>query len=102
MSKIPTKAREAVRTRDNQQCQRCGVRGVEIHHRQRRRAGGHGLANMVLLCSVCHHQWAHANPAAAREAGFIVSAYTEDPSTVPMRTFSGTRMLHDDGSITYL
>lgn len=101
MSKIPTQAREDIYVRDNRQCRRCGMRGSEIHHRQRRRDGGHGLGNMILLCSSCH-KWAHANPVDARVAGFIVSAWVQDPATVTVSTFSGPMRFDDTGGVAYL
>lgn len=54
-------------------CERCLGRGCDVHHRQRRRAGGHGIENLVYLCRTCH-SWVHAHPAEARGEGFIVSA----------------------------
>lgn len=54
------------------------------HHRQGRRLGDHGAANLVLLCgsgTTGCHGWAHANPRAARELGLIVSAYADAVAT---------------------
>lgn len=98
---IPTKARQEVGVRDNSQCRRCGMRGHEIHHRKRRREGGHGLENLVLLCRPCH-AWAHANPTLAMERGYIVSVFSEDVASVPLQTFAGPMLFHPDGAVTYL
>lgn len=70
--------------------------GPDIHHRKRRRDGGHGRANCIVLCRTCHH-WTHAHPAEARSLGLIVSAHHTDPSTVPLQTFGGWVTLTDDG-----
>jgi len=51
----------------------------EVHHIAGR--GGtdpHRLSNLIGLCSECH-AWAHANPAAATEAGLMRTRLT--PST---------------------
>lgn len=99
MSKIPRKAREAVRKRDLR-CVVCMSQGYDIHHRQRRREGGHGLDNMILLCRSCHER-AHKHPEWARERGFIVSVYS-DPGETPLKTYSGWVALRADGSLEFL
>lgn len=70
-TKIPQRSRDAVSKRSLDRCERCGGSGYEVHHRMRRREGGHDPRNLVLLCRTCH-SWAHGNPDAAKEAGFIV------------------------------
>ena len=99
-NEIPTAGRLAVDQRERRQCLRCGAAGREIHHRQRRRDGGHGLENMVLLCRACH-RWAHANPTQAREKGFIVSAFAEEIAEVPVVAFYGTIWLDATGGVTW-
>lgn len=99
MSAIPTKARQVVRERQQGQCLRCGVAYTEVHHRQRRRDGGHGYENLVGLCSA-DHRWAHANPKEAKEYGFIVAPGVTDVCDVPIRSFAGWVRLGEDGSIT--
>lgn len=99
MSQIPTKARQVVRERSNDQCSRCGVPGSEIHHRQRRREGGHGYENLVLLCGT-DHRWVHAHPSAARDAGYIIPISVSDISAVPIKTFAGWVVFGEDGGIT--
>lgn len=104
MSKaIPTRQRRIVAERDNMQCQRCGVRGSDWHHRRRRAVKTHYQhcsCNGVWLCRTCH-DWAHRNPEEARERGFIVSAYEDEPYSVPISTFRGRLLLHCDGSIAF-
>lgn len=96
---IPTDARQAVYERERYACIRCGMTGAEIHHRKRRREGGHGLENMILLCSGCHRQ-AHANPAWARQQGLIVSVHANNVSEEPIRTYGGWFTLNADGTTT--
>ena len=84
--------------RDGGRCLRCGSPGSEVHHRQRRAVGGHGLQNLVLLCADCHHAQIHGHPERARAEGFIVSAYSDAVDSVPLHTFRGVRYLHSDGS----
>lgn len=97
---IPTAVRLAIDKRDRRQCLRCGGAGREIHHRQRRREGGHGLENTLLLCSACH-RWAHAHPSAAREQGFIVSAFAEEIEQVPVVAYYGTIWLDAEGGVRW-
>ena len=70
----------------NGYCRACGkalgAAGV-VHHRKLRSQGGtDDLGNLAVLHTDCHLA-VHANPAAARDAGLIVSAYA-DPLDVPM------------------
>lgn len=100
MSAIPTKAREVVRERQLGQCARCGSRYAEIHHRQRRREGGHGYANLVGLCGT-DHKWAHANPVPAKEQGYIVDPHIDDIASVRIKTFMGWMRFTDAGDVTF-
>lgn len=99
-NEIPGSTRLKVYARDGRQCLRCGVPGTEIQHRMRRREGGHALWNLVLMCHNCHQRWAHANPAAAREQGWIISVHQHEPWNVPVKTFFGWVILTEDGQIT--
>lgn len=101
MSAIPTQARKKVRERQGDQCWRCGNIYTELHHRQRRRDGGHGLDVLVGLCST-DHRWAHANPSRAKEDGYIVAPHEEDVSTIPIKTFMGWAHLHKDGTASFV
>lgn len=98
---IPTKARQEIAVRDNSQCRRCGMRGYEIHHRKRRREGGHGLENLVLLCRPCHAA-SHSDPPRARSTGFIVPTWVSEAWTVPLKMFAGWGLLLPDGHVLHL
>lgn len=58
-------------------CQRCSAPMTDVHHIAGR--GGpdpHALTNLAGLCRACH-EWVHANPAAARAAGFMRSRHVD-------------------------
>lgn len=95
MTAIPEWARITVKVRSHYRCERCGAPASEghWHHRRSRRvvdAHQHCPCNGVWLCGTCH-QWAHAHPADARAAGWIVSAWVDEPTTVPVHTPWGVR-----------
>lgn len=97
---IPTAARKAVKARDEGRCCRCGSVATDIHHRMRRREGGHGLWNLVSLCRA-DHSWAHANPGLARDDGYIISVHEKNPETIPLRLWTGDLIVHHaDGTFT--
>ena len=73
---------------------------TEIHHRQRRREGGHGYANLVGLCGT-DHRWAHANPVRARELGYIISVHEKNPESVPIKSFMGWVRFTKEGEIEW-
>ena len=88
MSAIPTKVRKAVRFRDFDRCVSCSSGSAsDIHHRMRRREGGHALSVIILLCRTCHEK-AHANPTWARERGIIVPTWRV-PQAVPLKIVEG-------------
>lgn len=66
-----------VDTRSGLQCERCGKRvlvGGHHHHRKLRSRGGEDCpSNLVFVCAGCH-QWIHANPHLATEAGWMVGS----------------------------
>lgn len=104
-NEIPTKSRQLLRQRDEGQCVRCGSgQGSQWHHRRRRGIKGghfqHCACNGVTLCPTCH-TWVHANPALARERGFIVSAHIDEPNAVPVDAFYGKVLLDCDGTTRY-
>lgn len=101
MSQIPTRNREIVIERQNNQCARCGNRGAEMHHRQRRREAGHAISILVWLCSA-DHRWAHAHPVEAKADGYIIPPWETDPTTVPIKTFAGLATFDNEGGITYV
>jgi hypothetical protein len=72
---------------------------VERAHRQRRTVGGDRLANILMLCPMCH-AWSHAHPTEAMERGLIVSAFAVDPADVPVTMPDGVFFLDDMGART--
>ena len=68
--------RQQVWERGNGMCERCcWTPMTDVHHIAGR--GGddpHRITNLVGLCRSCH-EWVHANPAAARDAGFSASRH---------------------------
>lgn len=97
---IPARQRELVRERDGG-CVVCGMAPYDVHHRKRRRDGGHATSNLVALCRL-HHSWMHANPDVARAWGLIVSAWG-DPSKTPIwHALRGVWLLLVDNAAEYL
>ena len=97
---IPAAARTALQARDGGQCLRCGAKAREVHHRQRRREGGHELHNLISLCPK-DHRWAHSHPAEARPLGFIVSVYEDHVADVPIRAYYGWVRLTTEGGVQW-
>ena len=97
--------RDTVLTRDRWRCTRCGkpLDAGSIHHRRLRGHKWPGLnqpSNLLTLCgsgTTGCHGWVHAHPAQARELGFIVSAYNDNPASVPVCTWRGWITLDDTG-----
>jgi hypothetical protein len=77
------------------------MKGAQMHHRQRRREGGHAVSILVWLCRTCH-EWAHANPVEATAKGFIISVFVSDTTKVPIKTFAGWALFDDEGGIEYV
>lgn len=103
-AQVPVAIAHAVDERDEQKCVRCGVwieGNGSRHHRQRRAVGGHIRPNLILLCgsgTTGCHGWAHANPALARLAGYIVASWVADVAGVPVLVaaagdLAGSRMV---------
>jgi hypothetical protein len=80
--------RQVIVERDWYACLRCGKKGVQIHHRRPRMAGGttdpmiNNPANLVLLCLECH-DWIEMNRNAARESGYLLRKVSDAPF-IPM------------------
>lgn len=94
MSDIPNKARDLVRARAHHRCERCMAPAPNgaWHHRRPRSVVDehqHCPCNGVWLCHTCHRM-VHAHPEAARDTGWIVSRWVEDPGTVPVTRRFGT------------
>lgn len=106
MADGPTRATcDSVDERDGWSCVRCGVSLYSTsgsrHHRKRRRSGGHGAANLVLLCgsgTTGCHGWAHAHPDEARLVGLIVPTWL-DPLDVPVLLLRTWALLDDEGHV---
>lgn len=68
--------RTAVKDRDKNTCQRCGVTNDVMHAHHKATRGAHpelkyDVNNGVTLCGSCH-QWVHRNPKEASGLGFMV------------------------------
>jgi len=66
----------AVRERDNYECQRCHLEGNHAHHIVPRGRAPHlrlTLSNGLTLCGPCHY-WVHSHVAQATAAGFLSKA----------------------------
>ena len=99
MTGIPSTTREALRRRDRGSCIICGAASTDAMHRIRRREGGHELSNLALGCRTCH-ELCHANPAWAREKGYILPAVARaDPRREPLWSWRGWVLLDDDGGL---
>jgi hypothetical protein len=68
-----------------------------IHHRQRRREGGHGIWNLLGVDNVCHSR-IHAHPKWAHANGWIVSVFDEEAPSVPVKVRGRMVLLTDDGA----
>lgn len=100
--KVPAPVGQTVLERCGGLCEACGgvLDGrVHLHHRQRRRDGGHTADNLVALHPECHvvaPQAVHQRPTWARERGLIVPSWA-NPSTTPLVLSCGrTVLLHLD------
>lgn len=89
-------------------CEACGRDlergGVHVHHRKRRRDGGHTLDNLVVLHPTCHvvaPEAVHQRPAWARELGLIVRA-SADPASTPLTLPDGRTVLLSPDTPAYL
>lgn len=71
--------RTQVWERNEGRCERCAAPMTDIHHiAGRGGADPHALTNLAGFCRACH-EWVHANPAAARTAGFMRSRHVDRP-----------------------
>lgn len=98
-------AKEMVRSRDQDRCVWCGLRGQEVHHRMNRGAGGSpmdpsssALSRLVLLCSECHRLVGQF-PQAAEDQGLLVRHGVTACAEVPLLYRGNLSMLTDDGQI---
>ena len=58
------------------------------------------LENCILLCRTCH-DWVHANPAMARDKGFIVG-FADDAAELAIHSWRGWLVLNQDGTIAFV
>lgn len=92
--------RSLIQNRQGGMCLRCTGAMSDVHHRRRRGVkDGHTdcPCNLVGLCRTCH-SWVHANPVAARAAGWIVSTSEPAPSLAPLLTRYSPILLLCDGT----
>lgn len=101
MSAIPTRAREKVRERQQGACARCGNTYTALHHRQRRREGGHEVHNLVGLCQT-DHDFVHSQVTKAQMQGYIIPPWVDEPWTVPVKAYYGWVLLLPNESILHL
>lgn len=105
-----TALNEKLWARSGGACERCGKFLVspdraERHHRRLRSGGGRDeLANLLMLCALCHTTASptsvHANVTQAKRDGHIVTKY-RDPSPVPvLHALHGWIVLDNHGGFT--
>lgn len=103
MTRTYAASRVTVLARAGSRCELCGFRldlaSLHAHHRQARSGGRNDCpCNLLGLCLACH-AGVHARPAAAREAGLIVSRYHRGrPGEVAVGLFGGSVRLACDGT----
>lgn len=104
---VPAEVRAVVLDRCGGLCEACGrplTLGVHLHHRLRRRDGGHTADNLVALHPECHviaPQAVHQRPTWARQQGLIVPSWA-DPATTPLLLPSGQGVLLHPVQALYL
>ena len=100
---VPQATRDELRIRSRGGCEagladNCTRVATDVHHRKRRRDGGHAITNLLDLCRPCH-AYAHSAPNVARLAGVIVSVY-EDPADVRVAVWSRLAGAHVPALLT--
>lgn len=101
----PPAARDTVRQRAHQRCERCLIPAPHghLHHRRSRSVidpHTHCPCNMVWLCGPCHVD-VHGHPFDARRGGWIVSRHVIEPGNIVVRTPLGERVLYCNGGIAF-
>ncbi|QUW18866.1 HNH endonuclease [Agrococcus sp. Marseille-Q4369] len=88
--------------RSSRQCERCGktvLSGGHHHHRKLRSRGGLDCpSNLVFVCAGCHN-WIHANPALATEAGWMVGTRSDPEGAAIDSARYGRVFLGTDGQL---
>lgn len=103
--RFPEAVAEAVTARAGGNCESwiegvCIGKTEHMHHRQLKSGGGKDTpANVIHICQPCHTH-IHAEPNFAKEHGWIVSRYVDDPASVPVSRWGHMTLLDDDGTVT--
>lgn len=101
---IPLTSRAKVRERETERCARCYGRGAQWHHRRSRRVvrpHRHCPCNGIWLCPTCH-RYLHSNPVSARNLGFILEQWEDNPYELPILTWWGWRYHLCDGTYEWV
>lgn len=91
---IPQSQRDALSLRSRGQCEHCGGRATDVHHRRSRAVRDdhtHCLCVLIHLCRTCHNR-AHASAVVYRDLGLIVPRHVSDPWNTPFLHWSGAKM----------
>lgn len=93
--------RRSIAERANNMCEKCGqARGTEAHHRKNRSQGGKwDVANMLLLCHLCH-AWITTHPEEARAKGWAVRRH-EDPEQVAVLIIGQWMLLKNNHTVEW-
>lgn len=85
VSRVPERVRDAVIQRAKGRCECCGIGlATDLHHRMRRRDGGHSPENSLLVDRTCHDR-IHAHPGWSRDNGWIVGSLSGFEETIAER-----------------
>jgi hypothetical protein len=108
---VPPAVKEALKGRAGGSCEMqlpgCLGRGTDPSHRIGTKAGGrkgeakerhNRLSNVVWACRACH-DWCHARPAEAKDAGLMLEEW-QNPEDVPVTRRCQLVYLYDDGTWT--
>jgi 5-methylcytosine-specific restriction endonuclease McrA len=100
MSKVPEKNRAKVIQRAKGRCEACGIGiATDIHHRQRRREGGHEVTNLIWVDRTCHDR-IHAHPEWAQQHGWIVPTWG-DYAAAPLKVGGRWSLLTPEGGVEF-
>jgi hypothetical protein len=110
-SVVPGEVRRVLAVRSGGVCEVslpvCRGQATDVHHRVRRGAGGrHGaarvasdsVANLLHVCRSCH-EWVHANPALARDSGWLLGLGLGVPELAVVSYRGEWRLVDDLGGV---